>query len=234
LVCVPRAKTHDAPAPGAGRRLDGYLTLRDEREGVAPEQETQPVKRAALLSTVALAVLVQLGPAHKAAAQPAKRRGTTILYETAIGARLGRQPRPGVNDTRWFVSWDLGFMANRGTWAWGATAVASADEDGSRWGLRPRYRRWLGNKTALDVGAGILLGGGTNNALQDYPGFTGLVALSHGQWLGVSLEVQNVPTPDASGPDWGLYLGFRVNGLGAVVASVAELALAVAAAASMQ
>jgi hypothetical protein len=155
-----------------------------------------------------------------------------------------------VSDTRWFASWDLGFLANRGDWAWGATVLANVDEDGSRWGIRPRYRRWLGSKTAVDLGAGILLGGGSNGVTQSYHGFTGLVAIKHGSWLGVSLEVQAVQTaqgpgyyfdpilgeqqvPGASGIDWGIYLAFRLNGVGALVASAAELALAVVAAASM-
>jgi hypothetical protein len=209
------------------------------------------MRRSAILIIIVLSALAAAARGQEAAPQPAGHRGTSILYETAIGTRLNQQPDPGVQDARWFASWDLGFMANRGDWAWGATVLASVDEDGSRWGIRPRYRRWLGSKTALDLGAGILLGGGTNYGVQSYPGFTGLVAVSHGRWLGVSLEVQAIQTAHtvesgyydpvlgdrqvigASGIDWGIYLGFRLNGVGALVANAAQLALAVVAAASM-
>jgi hypothetical protein len=208
------------------------------------------MRRSATLIIIVLSALAAAARGQETAPQPSGHRGTSILYETAIGTRLNQQPDPGVSDTRWFASWDLGFMANRGDWAWGATVLANVDEDGSRWGVRPRYRRWLGRKTALDLGAGILLGGGTNYGVQSYPGFTGLVAVSHGGWLGVSLEVQALQTSrdpghyydpalgeqqviGASSMDWGIYLGFRLNGVGALVASAAELVLALAAAASL-
>lgn len=208
------------------------------------------MRRSATLIIIVLTALAAAARGQETAPPPSGHRGTSILYETAIGTRLNQQPDPRVTDTRWFLSWDLGFMANRGDWAWGATVLANVDEDGSRWGIRPRYRRWLGAKTALDLGAGILLGGGSNGVTQSYPGFTGLVAVSHGRWLGVSLEVQAVQTAHvesnyydpvlgeqqvtgASGVDWGIYLGFRLNGAGALVANAAQLALAVVAAASI-
>jgi hypothetical protein len=76
------------------------------------------------------------------------------------------------------------------------------------------------------------------------------VAVNHGSWLGVSLEVQAVHTTEtlgyyydpalgdqqvtgASAIDWGVYVGFRLNGVGALVASAAELILGIAAAASL-
>jgi hypothetical protein len=209
------------------------------------------MRRSATLIIIVLSALAAAARGQETARQPSGHRGTSILYETAIGTRLNQQPDPGVADTRWFANWDLGFMANRGTWAWGATVLANVDEDGSRWGIRPRYRRWLGGKTALDLGTGILLGGGTNYGVQSYPGLTGLVAVSHGSWLGVSLEVQAIQTAHnvessysnpvlgeqrvigASGIDWSIYLGFRLNGVGALVANAAELVLGIAAAASM-
>ncbi|UCF39852.1 MAG: hypothetical protein JSW43_08900 [Gemmatimonadota bacterium] len=208
------------------------------------------MRRSVTLILIVLSALAAAAWGQESTPQPVGHRGVSILYEATIGTRLNRQPDPGVEDTRWFASWDLGLMAQRGDWAWGATLLAHADEDGTRWGIRPRYRRWLGGKTTLDLGAGVLLGGGTNYGVQSYPGFTGLVALSHGRWLGVSLELHAIRTAQAlshyydpvlgerydaaaSGVDWGVYLGFRLNGVGALVASAAELVLGMAAAAAL-
>jgi hypothetical protein len=101
------------------------------------------MRRSVTLIIVVLSALAAAARGQETDPQPSGHRGTRILYETAIGTRLNQQPDPGVADTRWFASWDLGFMANRGDWAWGATVLANVDEDGSRWGIRPRYRRWL-------------------------------------------------------------------------------------------
>jgi hypothetical protein len=176
--------------------------------------------------------------------------GTDILFEAAIGARLNRQPNPGAQDAAWYVSWELGPSFNQGDWAWGATIMAAADEDGSRWGIRPRYRRWLGPKTALNFGAGILLGGESNNARQHYPAFAGLIGLSYGSWLGVNLELHairnthyspeyydpmqggRVPGTETESTDLAVMLGARVSGVGAIALSAAEAVLLVIAAAS--
>ncbi len=181
--------------------------------------------------------------------QPA-RSGAFLLYETAIGARLGRRPDNNVNDTRWYATWELGPMFNRGSSAWGATLLGAADEDGSRWGVRPRYRKWLGTRASLDLGAGVLIGGSSNGVEQTYPGFTGLLGLRYGDWLGVNLEIHAIPTAQAERyyydpatsqertaaarefTDWGVHLGARVGGLAAVLVSAAELVLVVIAASS--
>ncbi len=179
------------------------------------------------------------------------RHGTTALFEAAVGRRLNRQPDPGVQDARWYASWELGPSFNRGNWAWGATIMADVDEDGSRWGIRPRHRRWLGHKGALDLGAGILLGGQNNYAEQPYPGFAGLIGLSYGDWLGVSLELQAirttlisqdyyvpsegryVPGTRTESTDWAWIIGARMNGIGAIALSAAPMIHLLAAAVLM-
>jgi len=181
--------------------------------------------------------------------QPA-RSGAFLLYETAIGARLGRRPDNDVNDARWYTTWELGPMLNRDRSAWGVTLLGAADEDGARWGVRPRYRKWLGTRASLDLGAGVLIGGSSNGVEQAYPGFTGLVGLRYNDWLGVNLEIHAIRTAQteryyydpATGQertaarreftDWGVHLGARVGGLAAVLVSAAELVLGAIAASS--
>lgn len=198
--------------------------------------------RSAAIALVALGFLSIPAASQEAAPESFDHRGMSLLFEATVGARLNRQPNPGVNDARWYVAWDLGPMVNRGNWALGGTFLLGADEDGARFEIRPRYRRWLGRKTAIDVGAGVLLRGSSNaQAVQNYPGFTGLVALQYGSWLGVSVEVQAVGSElvdrycDAvlgdrvvtrgSRTDWAWIVGARASGVGALVLGLAELVL---------
>ena len=97
----------------------------------------------------------------------------------------------------------------------------------------------------------MLLGGSTNNAEQHYPGFTGLVGISYGNWLGINLELQTVSTtstaPETYLPsqgilvpgvrsrstDWAWLVSAKMNGVGAKLLSCAELLLGIIAAASL-
>jgi len=179
-------------------------------------------------------------------------RSVSVFFEAAIGTRLNRQPDPGVVDASWYASWELGPSFNRGGRAWVVALVGAVDEDGARWGLRPRYRKWLGGTiTAVDFGAGMLMGGSTNYAEQHYPGFTGLVGISYGNWLGMNLELQTISTtttaPETYRPsqgiwvpgvrsrstDWAWLVSAKMNGVGASVLSGAEFLLGLIAAASL-
>ncbi|MFC1639859.1 hypothetical protein ACFL3B_03740 [Gemmatimonadota bacterium] len=179
-------------------------------------------------------------------------RSVSVFFEAAIGSRLNRQPNPGVVDAGWYASWELGPSFNRGDRAWVVAVVGAVDEDGARWGIRPRYRRWLGGTVAaVDFGAGMLLGGSTNYAEQHYPGFTGLVGISYGNWLGINLELQTVSTtttaPEIYLPsqeiwvpgvrsrstDWAWLVSAKMNGAGATVLSAAEITLLLITAASL-
>jgi hypothetical protein len=164
--------------------------------------------------------------------------GTSVLFEAAIGTRLNRLPYPGVQEAKLYGSWELGPLFNRGEWAWSAAVMAAADEDGQRWGVRARYRRWLDPYAALDLGAGILIGGETQHAEQHYPGFTGLVGLTLGDLLGVNLELQAISTSQEYYPpsrvdvtpsdrgksiDWAWLLSVEASGAGALALTCAEL-----------
>jgi hypothetical protein len=169
-----------------------------------------------------------------------ERGGVSLLYEAAVGLRLTNPPRTSQSLSRVHASWEAGTMVNRPETAWGATVLATVGPELASWGVRPRYRLWLSGKTCLDVGAGVLLGGWSEDLDQSYPGFTGLVALRHGRgsdWVGVDLELQAIPTKQdyyydpTSGEqvwdrrqftDWGLYLSGRLGGRPALVATLFE------------
>ena len=173
-----------------------------------------------------------------------ERRGLSVLYETAAGIRLNS--RPGYH-TPLYLSWEIGPMIHLGDWSGGATLIGIVEEDGGRWGVRSRVRRWIGGNAHLDIGAGVLLGGASRGSYYydhhyshsqvvnwSYPGFTGLVDVGY-RGVGINLEVYAIPATQydrtyGGFTDWGVNLGLRVSGLGAVVVTALEaLALGVAA-----
>ena len=184
------------------------------------------------------------------------QRGTSVLFEATVGTRLNGRADGRSLDAPIYVSWELGPLFNRGDWAWGITILGAADDDAEwRWGIRPRYKRHLGSKLAVDLGAGMLLGGKSNYGGPLDPGFAGLVGLSFSNWLGVNLELHTIPTtayvredysPSGSKPPhelsysyveteittWAWILGLRLRGVAGVVFSAIELFLGMAAAAS--
>ena len=93
------------------------------------------------------------------------------------------------------VTWELGFMTNLGPRsALGASAVAliGSDESGPRWGIRPRYRRWLGEGTTLDVSVGLLLRGVKERRdwNYQYPRMMAAVAAGFGDWVALTVQAE--------------------------------------------
>jgi hypothetical protein len=82
---------------------------------------------------------------------------TFWITEFGYNHRLDR-----FSDSNSYFTWETGLMrnVNRQT-AIGATLFFGADPYGHRYGLKPRYRRWLNNSVSFDLGAGVLLGGRT-------------------------------------------------------------------------
>ena len=193
-----------------------------------------------MLRTPLATLVVLIAHSSVALSQPAdtavgEHHGTSILFEAAIGVRLDRRPDPSADDDRGYASWDIGPLFNHGGWAWGATLMAATDQAGGLWGIRPRYRRWLGPRAAFDISAGILLGDLTSNDEKHYPAFTGMLGLCYGNWLGVNLEFRaisteyylpapewGVPATKRSSFDWVWAIGARTSGPGAIALTAAE------------
>jgi hypothetical protein len=169
--------------------------------------------------------------------------GLSLLYEHAAGVRLNSRS----GNTRLYLSWEIGPMIHLGDWSGGATLIGIVEEESGRWGVRSRVRRWIGGNAHLDIGAGVLLGGASRGSYYydhhyshsqvvnwSYPGFTGLVGVGY-RGVGINLEVYAIPATQydrtyGGFTDWGVNLGLRVSGLGAVVVTALEaLALGVAA-----
>ena len=87
-----------------------------------------------------------------------------------------------------FFRWEVGGMQNQNERsAFGATIVVEGDDLGSRYGITPRYRRWLAPSVALDLSAGVLIAGTDDFR---FPGWVGQVAVLGGDYVGAALQVE--------------------------------------------
>src|SRR2546428_12222389 len=100
------------------------------------------------------------------------------ITEFSLLTRINRLPDGEYLSVPYFMRWELGSMENHGPRsAAGVTLVAELDDLGSRLGVKPRYRRWLGPRAALDLSAGVLFkGSGRFRA----PGFVAQAAVTGG------------------------------------------------------
>jgi hypothetical protein len=140
---------------------------------------------------------------------------------------------------------DLGAMFNtKNSKAWGGSFHLAADDDGTRFGIGPRYRIWLGPKTALDFSPKLMFGGSDNSVKRKFPGFALSASYSMSDLISIDTYFQIIPyetsiyqfgNPPIPGPaivedtETGLYLG--VSGR-SFLAPVIPLALAVIVAAT--
>src|SRR6059036_2886934 len=90
------------------------------------------------------------------------------------------------------------------------------DDLGSRLGFKPRYRRWLGPATALDLSAGVLFkGSGRFRA----PGFVAQAGITAGDYVGFVTQLEYFRT-DQGRRDLGAYAGVRFGALPGIIAGL--------------
>jgi hypothetical protein len=101
--------------------------------------------------------------------------------------------RPGKEDFI-FVA-DFGMMFNRGmNQAWGGSFHLAADDDGSRFGIGPRYRRWFKNNIALDIAPRLMFGGSSNYSVQrKFPGLALSASISVKELVSFDAYYQMLP-----------------------------------------
>lgn len=161
------------------------------------------------------------------------------VYMPLGGSRYSRTSYRGGTTTQsleltWYVAWELGVMANMNeNNALGATVLLGGDANGSRLGLKGRYRHWLDRATALDVGAGILRAGRSvpreNAPGNDHVpavGLTGNASLGFTEWASVGVQADVLFSSGADEPATAWYLGTRLGTRPALVATAAPLVLA--------
>jgi len=135
---------------------------------------------------------------------------------------------------------DFGLMFNnKSSKAFGGTIHLAADDDGTRFGIGPRYRIWLGPKTAIDLSPRIMFGGSDNSVRRKFPGFSFSASYSLSELLSFDTYFQIIPYEMTNyqyappGPvipqivkdtETGLYLGISGR---SYLAPVVPLALAI-------
>jgi hypothetical protein len=132
------------------------------------------------------------------------------------------------------ANWEVGLMRNVSPRdAVGATLLAGGDANGERIALKGRYRRWMGEGTAVDAGAGVMFARRAEpHADPDQPGnlhvpVTGVtadVALGLTDWVGVSVRGDLLYDQDGN-PATGLYGGVKLGTRPALVATVLPFVL---------
>ncbi len=178
-------------------------------------------------ATASLLALLAGAAAHPAAAQqpfcsrgaPAARCGGFMLTEFTFGpgaTTASRRP-PFIGD------WELGAMKNTGPRsALGGTVVVNYDEDERAFlGVRPRYRRWVGARTAVDVSAGVLAVALNQNAeLASRPALTVRVGVSFGDWIGLSagMDRLSLGAPSQRRHEAAFLIGLRLGSYAGVAA----------------
>lgn len=120
----------------------------------------------------------------------------TIDFEAAVTGHGGfgsRNTGPSV-DTPWYLSADIGWMWNLSTRSAVGGSIFAGYEFGwenYQYGLRGRYRWWLGSGSSLGASAGVVYG--SYAGIGKDPGFTGRLTLSLWDTLLLSAALDYVP-----------------------------------------
>ena len=136
------------------------------------------------------------------------------ITEFGLLGRLNPLPEPRTT-VHPFFRWEVGGMQNQNERsAFGATIVVEGDDLGSRYGITPRYRRWLAPSVALDLSAGVLVAGSDDFR---FPGWVGQVAVLGGDYIGAALQVETFR--HFGRRDVGVYGGLKFGSVPGVIAS---------------
>jgi len=149
------------------------------------------------------------------------------ITEAGYTPRLSAPPRPLKES--FYLHWELGYMRNLDNrqWALGGAGFLGLDDDGSRFALKVRLRRWLGQDVSVDLAPGILFAGSDSHFESNVPGFTGHLAINHREWLQVvaMLEVIDLEPKQAfpdlePNTDVSWYGGVKLGGVAGVIGTV--------------
>jgi hypothetical protein len=130
--------------------------------------------------------------------------------------------------------WEVGAMRNVSPQdAVGATLMAGGDANGERVAVKGRYRRWMSDRAAMDVGAGLMFArraephadpGQPGNMHVPVAGLTGDVAVGLTDWVGVSARGDLLFDRDGN-PATGLYGGVKLGTRPGIVVTVLPFVL---------
>lgn len=151
------------------------------------------------LPAFSVALLVVLFPVHILAGflqgKPAPEMESFWLYEAGYKHRIaGADPYwkyPYQKSSRLLLTSELGYMKNMNPKSsFGGTAYLGLRDNGSNFGVRARYRRWLSTKpyTSLDFSLGISLAGSDDIVQLEFPGIIASVAYNIQDLISFSVQ----------------------------------------------
>jgi len=122
--------------------------------------------------------------------RPLAETRSFMITEFGVLARIDDYPYIGV-DSRMAFSFDLGWMKNISeSGAVGFSGYALVSDPTTRMGIRARYRRWLSQRTSIDISPGILLGGEDSGIEYDPPGFVLGATLNAGDLVALTVDAE--------------------------------------------
>lgn len=198
---------------------------------------TRSIVRSALTALIAGLLLPASSHAQESesdlcfSGRPLPECSAFMLTEFGYARRLNDSQRAG-SSGRWLLGGELGLMVNRGERsALGGAFFLGAEDAGTRWGFRPRYRRWLEDGLVLDVAPGILFAGQLGQFEPKFPGFSGQVALGYRDIAAVTTQFEIIPS-DQQGTRTEAFIGARGGAAVGVIGGLATAALVVIAVAT--
>jgi len=122
--------------------------------------------------------------------RPLAETRSFMITEFGVLARIDDYPYLG-GDSRTQISFDLGWMKNiSASDAAGFSGYALIAGPTTRLGFRARYRRWLSQRTSIDVSPGVLLGGEDSAIEYDPPGFVLGATLNAGDLVALMVDAE--------------------------------------------
>jgi len=116
-----------------------------------------------------------------------------LIFESGLlfGAAVSGEPP---DKASFLITADLGLMFNRkNSSALGGSIHLVGDDNGTRFGIGPRYRKWLTRKTALDLSPRLIFGGDDNKVHRRFPGFAFSASLSLIDLISIDSYYQILP-----------------------------------------
>ena len=163
-------------------------------------------------------------------AKPKGKCCSFLIFEFGILARVSTSgPPPGKRGG--LITADLGLMFNKNkTSAIGGSLHLSNAGNEIRFGLGPRYRKWLTERVALDLSPRLLIAGTDNGIDNHFPGFAFSAALAVNEWLSIDAYLEIIPyerqiylgpsnIETVKGTQTGLYLGASGRAWGVLIPS---------------
>ena len=151
------------------RGVDRTAALLEHSETIPSPYDTEPNGRE--LSSGENRPSRRRIPALTWRGRPLAETRSFLITESGVLARIDDNPYIG-GDSRIAFSFDLGWMKNISEHgAVGFSGYALVSDPTTRLGIRARYRRWLSQKTSIDISPGVLLGGEDSGIEYNPPGF---------------------------------------------------------------